>query len=114
MPTLQEVREAMRKLLEEQGVDVNALEVGSSHHYDCQCETCWKWWKSMGLGDEQSPPFTQAQIDAETYEQAMKRDIHTEAAAKMFNVAIEDVTPEQRRMAKIAAYGVMYGRHDGE
>jgi DNA polymerase I-like protein with 3'-5' exonuclease and polymerase domains len=34
---------------------------------------------------------------------------HTKAAAEMFNVAYENVTPEQRRKAKTINYGIAYG-----
>jgi DNA polymerase-1 len=36
-------------------------------------------------------------------------DIHSETAAKVFGVGIEDVTPEMRRMAKVVNFGVVYG-----
>lgn len=37
------------------------------------------------------------------------RDIHTATAAKVFKVSEEDVTPEQRRRAKTANFGIIYG-----
>ncbi|AFM06096.1 DNA polymerase I [Bernardetia litoralis DSM 6794] len=37
------------------------------------------------------------------------RDIHTATAAKIFKVTIEDVTPEMRRSAKTANFGIIYG-----
>lgn len=37
------------------------------------------------------------------------RDIHTATAAKIFRKAEEDVTPEQRRIAKTANFGIIYG-----
>ena len=36
-------------------------------------------------------------------------DIHTTTAAKIYNVAAEDVTKEQRRRAKTANFGIIYG-----
>jgi len=36
-------------------------------------------------------------------------DVHTETAAEVFKVAPEDVTPEQRRAAKVINFGVLYG-----
>ena len=37
------------------------------------------------------------------------QDIHTATAAKIFKVSLEDVTPEQRRRAKTANFGIIYG-----
>ena len=37
------------------------------------------------------------------------RDIHTATAAKVFKVSEEEVTPEQRRRAKTANFGIIYG-----
>ena len=37
------------------------------------------------------------------------RDIHTETAARMFNVKPEDVTKEMRSRAKVINFGVLYG-----
>ena len=36
-------------------------------------------------------------------------DIHAATAAKIFKIQIEEVTPEQRRIAKTANFGIMYG-----
>lgn len=69
--SLDYVRENLRKSLELQGFDTNALDQGSNHPYECKCKVCWQWWKMMGLGDEENPPFTQMEIDQETYGQAM-------------------------------------------
>lgn len=38
-----------------------------------------------------------------------QRDIHTATAAKIFKVGIEEVTPEMRRSAKTANFGIIYG-----
>lgn len=38
-----------------------------------------------------------------------KRDIHTTTAAKVFKVAIEEVTPDMRRKAKEVNFGILYG-----
>ncbi|HDR91286.1 MAG TPA: DNA polymerase I, partial [candidate division Zixibacteria bacterium] len=37
------------------------------------------------------------------------RDIHADTASRIFGVDIEDVTSEQRRMAKVINFGVIYG-----
>lgn len=36
-------------------------------------------------------------------------DVHTATAAKIFGIPNEDVTPDQRRIAKTANFGIMYG-----
>lgn len=36
-------------------------------------------------------------------------DIHTATAANVFGVALEDVTPEMRRQAKMVNFGIIYG-----
>lgn len=36
-------------------------------------------------------------------------DVHSVTASKIFKVALEDVTPAQRRVAKTANFGIMYG-----
>ena len=36
-------------------------------------------------------------------------DVHRATAAKIFRVPVEEVTPEQRRVAKTANFGIMYG-----
>jgi DNA polymerase-1 len=38
-----------------------------------------------------------------------KRDIHTTTASKVFNVALEEVTPDMRRKAKEVNFGILYG-----
>jgi DNA polymerase-1 len=38
-----------------------------------------------------------------------KRDIHTTTAAKVFKVAIDQVTPDMRRKAKEVNFGILYG-----
>ena len=37
------------------------------------------------------------------------RDVHAATAAKIFGVSVEAVTPDQRRQAKTANFGIMYG-----
>ncbi|MDE5703862.1 MAG: DNA polymerase I, partial [Bacteroidales bacterium] len=37
------------------------------------------------------------------------KDVHTSTAAKVFNVPLEAVTPEMRRMAKTVNFGIIYG-----
>ena len=37
------------------------------------------------------------------------QDVHAITAAKIFGIALEEVTPEQRRIAKTANFGIMYG-----
>ena len=49
----------------------------------------------------QDPHLVQAFISGQ--------DIHAATAAKIFNVPIEDVTKEQRRQAKTANFGIIYG-----
>jgi len=39
-------------------------------------------------------------------------DVHTQTAAEVFSVAREDVTAEQRRIAKAVNYGLSYGQSD--
>ncbi|MCX5746874.1 MAG: DNA polymerase I [Proteobacteria bacterium] len=39
-------------------------------------------------------------------------DVHTQTAAEVFSVAREDVTSEQRRIAKAVNYGLSYGQSD--
>lgn len=41
----------------------------------------------------------------------MGRDLHAETAAKMFGVPVDQVTPEQRRAAKIRNFEILYGRN---
>ncbi|MBD3298624.1 MAG: DNA polymerase I [candidate division Zixibacteria bacterium] len=36
-------------------------------------------------------------------------DVHARTAAEIFDIAEEDVTPEQRRLAKTANFGIIYG-----
>ncbi len=38
-----------------------------------------------------------------------KKDIHTATASKLYNVAIEAVTPDMRRNAKTVNFGIIYG-----
>jgi DNA polymerase-1 len=38
-----------------------------------------------------------------------KQDIHASTAANVFDVALEDVTPDMRRRAKVFNFGVLYG-----
>jgi DNA polymerase-1 len=37
------------------------------------------------------------------------RDVHTEVATRVFHVAAEEVTREQRRRAKVINFGILYG-----
>ena len=39
-------------------------------------------------------------------------DIHAATAARIFKVPIEDVSPDQRRLAKVANFGSIYGQGD--
>ncbi|HTL36836.1 MAG TPA: DNA polymerase I [Kofleriaceae bacterium] len=39
-------------------------------------------------------------------------DVHTQTAAEVFSVARDQVTPEQRRIAKAVNYGLSYGQSD--
>lgn len=39
----------------------------------------------------------------------MGNDVHAITASKIFSVPLEDVTPDMRRMAKTANFGIMYG-----
>ena len=43
--------------------------------------------------------------------EAFKRgeDVHRTTAAKVFRIPVEEVTPEQRRLAKTTNFGIMYG-----
>ncbi len=41
-----------------------------------------------------------------------KIDVHTQTAAEVFEVALDAVTPEQRRIAKAVNYGLSYGQSD--
>ena len=41
-----------------------------------------------------------------------KIDVHTQTAAEVFEVALDQVTPEQRRIAKAVNYGLSYGQSD--
>ena len=43
---------------------------------------------------------------------AQGEDIHVQTAATVFGCAPESVTPEQRRMAKVVNYGLIYGMGD--
>ena len=37
------------------------------------------------------------------------QDVHAMTAAKIFGISLDDVTPDQRRIAKTANFGIMYG-----
>lgn len=97
MTDANEMANQLRANLKELGVDVDALDIGSNHPYSCTCATCWRWWKAMGLGDEDSPPFTQAQIDAETYVEAMNVSADSIAA---INEVVLQLARERRRNAE--------------
>ncbi|HYM51043.1 MAG TPA: DNA polymerase I [Candidatus Limnocylindrales bacterium] len=43
---------------------------------------------------------------------AQGEDIHARTAAEVFNVARSEVTPNQRRMAKVVNFGILYGLSD--
>ena len=49
-PALQSFLDNMRKDLEKtmSAEDINALDVGSSHPYECKCDVCKRWWELMG------------------------------------------------------------------
>ncbi|MBP6411322.1 MAG: DNA polymerase I, partial [Pseudarcicella sp.] len=51
--------------------------------------------------------FAQDQSMTEAFNQG--RDIHKTTAAKVFDVALEDVTSEMRRKAKTVNFGIIYG-----
>lgn len=70
-PRMSSFRHYLAKQIDDGGGDSMALWQGSAHPYSCTCETCWSWWKQMGLGEEPDPPFTQAQLDAPTYQDAV-------------------------------------------
>lgn len=36
-------------------------------------------------------------------------DVHTATASKIYHVTLEEVTPEMRRRAKTANFGIIYG-----
>ncbi len=40
------------------------------------------------------------------------RDIHSATASEIFGVALDEVTPEMRRVAKVVNFGVIYGMSD--
>ena len=44
-----------------------------------------------------------------TYAFLNKEDVHSQTASNVFNVDINDVTPEMRRTSKIVNFGIMYG-----
>jgi DNA polymerase-1 len=51
--------------------------------------------------------------DAELIDAFRRRqDVHTRTAAEVCGIAPEEVTPEQRRNAKVVNFGVMYGLSD--
>jgi hypothetical protein len=41
------------------------LDKGSEHHYRCRCETCRKWWQSLGPESRENPygPFEINEIE---------------------------------------------------
>jgi DNA polymerase-1 len=51
--------------------------------------------------------FAQDQVMIEAFRN--KRDIHATTAAKVFNVALDKVTPDMRRKAKEVNFGILYG-----
>jgi len=64
----------MRENLSKQGVDVDTLSTGSTHHYRCKCQVCLRWWVLVGPEIEESDkdgnptkwnygPFSDAEID---------------------------------------------------
>ena len=70
---MQNVLDQMKKILKENGDDVEALVTGSDHPHDCRCDICRRWWKSIGPeidedeeGNETRSygPFTQEEIEA--------------------------------------------------
>lgn len=69
--SLAKAREILGESLKSRGIDIDELDKGSDHPYSCTCKTCWGWWVAMGLGNEgDAAPFTQAQIEAATYDEA--------------------------------------------
>jgi DNA polymerase I len=51
--------------------------------------------------------FAQDEIMIDAFKN--KRDIHTTTAARVFNVPVEEVTPDMRRKAKEVNFGILYG-----
>lgn len=51
--------------------------------------------------------FAKDQVMIEAFRN--KRDIHTTTAARVFKVALEEVTPDMRRKAKEVNFGILYG-----
>ena len=51
--------------------------------------------------------FAQDEVMIEAFRQG--QDIHATTASKMFQVPLEEVTPEMRRKAKTANFGIIYG-----
>lgn len=56
----------------------------------------------------QPKPWTKADLEQAIREAKIGDDVHMLAASKMFGVALDEVTPEQRRFAKMQNFAASY------
>ena len=54
--------------------------------------------------------FSKDEIMVESFRRG--EDVHARTAAKVFGVALQDVTPEMRTKAKAVNFGIIYGISD--